>query len=261
MNTTLPCPEGQHACAPDDLAVLADVLRVICRRRRLRREDAEDYMQSVHLRLISSDYALFRRFDGRSSLRTYLTVSLDRMLLDWRVERDGKWRPSQRARAMGARGVEFERLVYRDRLGPGEAARLLQITQGLDENAVAYLAPLLQRPPARVFVTADDVDRYVHGGFEDPLERRELRAADRARHRAVALALSRLDERERAMVRARFGSDDSLAAFSQRHQLPAKITYRRFERVMGRLRRDARAAVAAPSQSGDATSPESAPAA
>ena len=67
----------------DGLATLAQVLRQIARRHRLTREDTEDFLQTAHLKLIERDYEVFRRFKGRSSLRTYLLVVCTRLLLDW----------------------------------------------------------------------------------------------------------------------------------------------------------------------------------
>ena len=68
---------------PEQLAVLDSVIRQAARAGRLQPQDAEDFSQSVHLRLIERQYDVFDRFDGRSSLRTYLTVVVRRLLLDW----------------------------------------------------------------------------------------------------------------------------------------------------------------------------------
>ena len=51
---------------------------------------------------------------GRGSLNTYLRVVIERLVLDMRVTNWGKWRPSARARRLGAEAVLFEQLTVRD---------------------------------------------------------------------------------------------------------------------------------------------------
>jgi len=67
---------------PEQLATLDSVIRQVARAGRLQPHDADDFSQSVHVRLIERQYDVFDRFDGRSSLRTYLTVVVRRLLLD-----------------------------------------------------------------------------------------------------------------------------------------------------------------------------------
>jgi DNA-directed RNA polymerase specialized sigma24 family protein len=88
MTEPTPSPSAQ------DLALLDQVIRRVTRARRLPREDAEDFAQSVHVRLVERDYYVFTQFAGRSSLRTYLTIVVHRMLLDWQNHMYGKWQPS-----------------------------------------------------------------------------------------------------------------------------------------------------------------------
>jgi len=46
--------------------------------------------------------ALLAKFEGRSSLRTFLTVVIQRLFLDHRISAWGKWRPSAEARRGGS---------------------------------------------------------------------------------------------------------------------------------------------------------------
>jgi len=82
----------------EPLRTISQVIRQVCRTSRLRPEDQEDFAQSVHVRLLERNYDVIRRFAARSSLRTYLTVVVRRMLLDWRNANQGKWRPSAAAK-------------------------------------------------------------------------------------------------------------------------------------------------------------------
>jgi len=86
--------------SPEDLTLLSEVLRDVSRRR-LSPDEAQDFVQSAHLKLLERQYDVFGRFTGGSSLRTYLTVVVIRLLLDWRNSTYGKWRPSAAAVRLG----------------------------------------------------------------------------------------------------------------------------------------------------------------
>src|SRR5262245_15391764 len=103
-------------------------VRVVARRYGLSAEDAEDLASDVRVRLIDDDYAALRRFDGRSSLRTYLVTIVHRLLLDDRRRRWGRWRPSAEALHGGPAAVRIEELLYRDGLGLEEAIETVRST-------------------------------------------------------------------------------------------------------------------------------------
>src|ERR1700730_10697811 len=96
------------------LGTVDSIVLALARRRGLSADDAADLASMVRLRMMVDDYAILRKFQGRSGLRTYLTVVIDRLFLDERVARWGKWRPSRQARREGPPAVLFERLVMRD---------------------------------------------------------------------------------------------------------------------------------------------------
>ncbi|MGH8186413.1 MAG: hypothetical protein ACREUC_07605, partial [Steroidobacteraceae bacterium] len=96
------------------------------------------------LKLIEHDYAVLRRFEGASSLRTYLTVVLHRVLLDQRNREWGRWRPSAAAYRNGPLAVRLERLVTRDGLTPAEA--IAAVGPDVDPaNCAAWLQGLPSR--------------------------------------------------------------------------------------------------------------------
>ena len=80
------------------LDVIERVISFVCVRHHLPGSDADDFGSHVKLRLIESDYAILKKFEGRSSLRTYLTVVIQRLFLDYRISAWGKWRPSAEAK-------------------------------------------------------------------------------------------------------------------------------------------------------------------
>ena len=60
------------------------LVRSVARRRRLSADDAEELRSLVLLKLVENDFAVGRKFEGRSSLATYLTKVIWRVWLDRR---------------------------------------------------------------------------------------------------------------------------------------------------------------------------------
>ena len=131
------------------LDVIDNVVRYVCRRYRLPTADAEDFAGTVRLKLIESDYAVLRKFQHRSSLRTFLVAVVHRMYADYRNHTWGKWRPSAEAKRMGALAVQLERLVTRDGLTFDQAAETLRTNHHVDSSR-ADLEEIWRRLPNRV---------------------------------------------------------------------------------------------------------------
>ena len=128
-----------HDTGPEQrfLAHLEQVERIIAfvaRRRRLDAGEVDEFASVVRLKLIENDYEVLRRFEGRSSLKTYLTVVIQRFYLDYRVSTWGKWRPSAGARRLGPTAVLLERLTARDGMSFPEAVQAARTNHGVPEN-------------------------------------------------------------------------------------------------------------------------------
>ena len=122
----------QTVPSPEELELLSQVVRDVARGRRLSREDAQDFAQSVHLRCLERNYDIFMKFQGRSSLKTYLTIVVRRILLDWRNSqyrevaavrrRSGIGGPRDSPRAIGRPRWSHHERGGRDPLGPRRRA-------------------------------------------------------------------------------------------------------------------------------------------
>lgn len=66
-----------------ELEFSTEVAKSICSQRRLSREDADDFRSYVMSKLSENDYAWLRRFEGRSTLETYIVVVVHRLYLDY----------------------------------------------------------------------------------------------------------------------------------------------------------------------------------
>src|SRR6266478_438191 len=132
-----------------ELALIERVVAWVCARRCLRGADGEDFSSTVKLRLIENDYEILGRFEGRSSLKTYLTAVVNRLYLDYQTQRFGKWRPSAEARRLGAVALRLEALLYRDGLTFEEARGVLQTDFQVAESREA-LHELSLKLPRRI---------------------------------------------------------------------------------------------------------------
>jgi DNA-directed RNA polymerase specialized sigma24 family protein len=70
-----------------ELALIERVSAWVCARHCLRGADAEDFASTVKLRFIENDYEILGRFEGRSSLKTYVAVVINRLYLDYQTKR------------------------------------------------------------------------------------------------------------------------------------------------------------------------------
>src|SRR5258708_2416755 len=110
----------------DRLTEIQDLTRRVAQRHHLGRDEREDFSSFVLLRMLEGDCAILRKFRGTSSLRTYLTVVVHRLLLDFRVQERGKWRPSMASRRQGTLGCQLDLLMNRDGLELEQALAIVQ---------------------------------------------------------------------------------------------------------------------------------------
>lgn len=227
-----------------NLGLIDRVIATVCRRARVFGADAEDFASTVRIALIEDDYAILRKYAGRSSFAAYLAIVVQHLLLDQRTHAFGRWRPSREAERLGEAGVLLERLLHRDRRSLDEA---LPIVQHVDaamtrERAVAMAERFPERTARPRAVELDDDAPVAAPDAADirvvDADRRRLSAET---SRAIRDALAALPTEDAMILRFRFGSGMSIADISRMLRLPQRPLYRRLESLIERLR----AAVAA----------------
>jgi RNA polymerase sigma factor (sigma-70 family) len=206
----------------------------IARRNGLPAGERDDFASLVKLKLIENDYEILRRFEGRSSLRTYLVVVVQRLFLDERTRRWGKWRPSARARRLGPAAVRLETLVVRDGKSPAQAFA----ESGVVPAELKAFAESLERRSPRVFVGEEALAGAAADG-EPPGERLERREAEPELRRAAALlrrAIGELAPADRLLLRLRFEDGFSIVEIARLRREEARPLYRRIEKLLKKLR-------------------------
>ncbi|HET8773303.1 MAG TPA: sigma-70 family RNA polymerase sigma factor [Thermoanaerobaculia bacterium] len=221
------------------LALIERVTATVCRRGRLLGADAEDFASSVKVALMEDDYAILRKYGGRSSFEAYLAVVVQNLLTDQRTHALGRWRPSREAERLGEAGVLLETLLDRDRRPLQEALPIVQrLDPTLTAERAAAMAERFPRHAARP--RAVELDESLPVAAPDAADVRVVDADRRKRSdatsHAIRHALAALPDEDAMILRFRFGSGMSIADISRMLRLPQRPLYRRLEALIARLR-------------------------
>lgn len=224
------------------LEFIRRVVRHVAGRRMLSPQDRDDFEAEVHLKLIGDDYAVLRRFEGRSSLTTYLVTVIQRVFLDFQIRRWGKWRPSAAARELGPLAVELERLMQHEGRVFEEACSILTSASGglpVDRARLAALYARLPRRPARRIDGPEGLEEAPapNGRADEDLIERESSETARRAQAFLGEALDLLTPEDRLLVRLTFLEGLTIAAIAVAMGDKQRPLYRNMQRCLGILRR------------------------
>lgn len=223
----------------DALPIIDRVVAGLGRRHRLSSDEREELLGFVRLRLIEDDYAVLRRFEGRSRLATYLRTVITRLFLDERVKAWGRWRPSAQAVRLGATAVALERLLQRQHLSLDQAIETMRAADPqIDGSDLRALASRLPSRVGRHFVD-DDVLAHMPAPGPTPDVLVEHGAAGRLRAQvseALRGVTATLSPRARRLLRLRFVQGRSIADASRSLGCEQKPLYRELDRALAHLR-------------------------
>ena len=224
----------------ESLPVVDGVVRALGRQYRLSRDEQDEFAGAVRLRLLEDDYGVLRRFEGRSSLRTYLRTVVTRLFLDARVKAWGRWRPSAEAIRLGPVAVALERLLERQHL-PLDAAieALVAREPSLDADVVRDLAGALPRRATRRVVPESELETMPAptAGADQLLEEFEANVLGARALEALHVAIAALPARERLLLRLQYEQGSTVADIARVLNEPQKPLYRQLERLREGLRR------------------------
>lgn len=224
----------------DHLGLVEQVVGFVASRQRLTADEAEELSSSIRMKLLENDYDVLRRFEGRSSFKTYLTAVVSRVALDARIARWGKWRPSAQARRFGAVGVLLDQLLTRDGFSTDEAVEELR-ARGvtLPNDQLRSMAAQLPGRIKKRLVGEDALsslpaspDTHLDGATG--CSETEMEALESA----LAGCLDELPDEDRLILKWRFQQELTVARIAQLLQVEQKSLYRRIEQLLRRLRSD-----------------------
>jgi RNA polymerase sigma factor for flagellar operon FliA len=223
----------------DHLDLIDQIVRTTGRRRHLSAIEQEDFGSFVKLRLVDDDYAVLRKFQNRSSLWTYLAAVIERMSLDFCVEKWGRWRPSAVAERLGPAAVVLERLVTRDAHPLEEAIEIVRTNHAVGLTH-AELRAMWDQLPVRARTTevgeeaaaavssTDSSDATV----EDTARQRDIERLERA----LRSAFEQITAQDRVMIALRFDEDLPVASIAKLLKSSVPTVHRRLDRSIRQLR-------------------------
>ena len=221
-----------------NVAWIKSLVTQVARSRRLPRQDEQELLSIVWTHLANDEYRVLRRYRGAGSLKTYLRVVIERLVLDMRTATWGKWRPSARARRLGADAVLFEQLILRDGHSADHAEDVLRHATGASVPAeftrtVNRLGPCGRRR----FVALDLATQAASPS--DPFA--EAMDGQRARRgaavgRQLARALDTLPVQDQLLVRLRHDQGLKVSEIATMLGLDQKQLYRRIDAIHASLR-------------------------
>jgi len=210
------------------------------RRHHFSREETEDFVSIVRLKLLEEKYRIIRQFEGKSTFRTYLTIVIQRQMLDHQNHLWGKWRPSEEAKRLGPAAVRLEMLTVREELTFDEACERLLTNEHveLSREQLLEIAKRLpnRKPPRRMQDEGELDDRATEE--ESPDER--VLGQERLERLTTILklvdkALSSLAPEDRLIATMR--SEFQISQIAKSLRLEQKPLYRRIEKILLTLRK------------------------
>jgi RNA polymerase sigma factor for flagellar operon FliA len=202
---------------------------------------ADEFEGEVMVWLVEDDCAVLRAYEGRSSFRTFISIVVQRMALDFRVHEWGKWHASAEAKRLGALAIDLEVLLHRDGRTLEEAVPFLRAKH--EDVSLASLqalaARLPERAPRRRKIALDDAEFTPARppDVDEPMLADERRRASQELSRLIAPIMDRLAEDDRVILQLKFGGM-SVAQIARAFALDQKLTYRRVEKNLRELKRE-----------------------
>jgi RNA polymerase sigma factor (sigma-70 family) len=239
---TLLTPPGD-ALTPEQLflghlKLVEEIIRHGCRRSRFSPQDAEELHGTVMVKLIEEDYAVFRLFEGRSEIKTYLTIVINRLLLDFQNHIWQKWRQSAEAGRLGPIAEQLEKLIVRDGFAFGEACRILW-DKGVEMSEAELDEIRAKLPPrfTRRFVAEETLAAMAarEPRPDELLEQKERRLFALRVLRVVHREIEALPAEDRLLVRMRL--DFKVADIARLRRTDQKGLYRRLTKIYEDLRK------------------------
>jgi RNA polymerase sigma factor for flagellar operon FliA len=223
----------------EQLPTIERVIGWVCAKRGLRGADAEDFASIAKMRLIENDYDVLGKWQGRSTIKTYVTTCINRFYLDFQVQRFGKWRPSAEAKRLGPVALRLEQLMYRDGLSFDEACEVLLSDPNIKLSRDDLHAIRLKLPQRRT--RRGDLHEYEPvrpEGASEAVERAERQALADRTFRLIRCTLSRLPAFDRVFLRLHFQTGLKIADCARALGVEGKGLYPKRDDILKRLRKD-----------------------
>ncbi len=225
-----------------NLPLINKMVAQICRRYHFQKEECEQFLSEVEDKIMADDYAVLRKFEGKCSLKGYLTVVISRLMLDFQNRLWGKWRPSEMAKKLGPVAVHLERLLHRDGYSFDEAVEILRTNHKVEMtwqqlNAIAVQLPHRAPHPKDGEEVPEDIpssdatpDRRVSQQENKVLLSRALEV--------LLKTLKTLSSEDQVILRMLYWDRFTVKQISDRLKLEQKPLYKHVDKLKAHLRRE-----------------------
>lgn len=225
-----------------ELDTINRAIRFACFRAGLGVDDAEDFASYVRVKLIEDDYAVIRKYQERSTFAAFVSIVIQRLLLDYRISQWGKWHASTRAQRLGDVGVTLEMMLHRDgrtidEVFPALKRRWPSLTRAEVDRLAEQLPPRARRPrPVSLELASGALrsraDAVIAAAFAS-----DRHALSRRIAAIVRSTIRNFADDDRLVCRLRFEGGMSVAAISRTLGIEQKPIYRRLQRCLLVLRK------------------------
>jgi RNA polymerase sigma factor for flagellar operon FliA len=223
------------------LPLIKKVVAHTCRRCRLKKEDAEELLSEVVNKIMADDYAVLRKFEGKSPLKGYLATVVKNQMRDFQNRLWGKWRHSEMAKRLGPVAMHLEKLV-RDGYTFNETVQILRTNHKV-EMSWQELNEIAARLPPRTprHMEGEEVleslpssgNRPDAGIVEEEKSALRVRALE-----ALQKALKSVPAEDQVILKMQQWNHFTVAQISRVLKLEQKPLYRRIEKTLEHLKRE-----------------------
>jgi RNA polymerase sigma factor for flagellar operon FliA len=223
------------------LSFIEQVATYACRQKGFSREATQDFVSKVKEKLWDNDYAVIRKFQGKSSFKTYLTVVINHLFQDHLNHLWGKWRSSAEAKRLGPLAIQLEKLMSRDGLSFHEACETLWTNHHVKatrQELEAIAKKLPDRPPTP---PGGNEESLKDQPSPEPKPDERIEAQQRAARRLEVLgilsdALMQLPEEDVVLVK--MSCEHKVADIARILKIAQKPLYPRLDKILNALRRE-----------------------
>lgn len=221
--------------------VVQEVLAFVCRR--CRKDEAEDFGSVVWIKLAQDDCAVLRQFGQQSTLKSYLSMVINNLFIDYRRRQWGVWRPCAEAHRLGKTAEQLDLYLHREGLCVDEAIERLRTNHRVAESPEelrALAARLPVRQPRRRWVNQVVPEGKLSAEelVEGPALVGERYERASALRRALREAVRSLAPEDALALRFRYMQGFTVAKVAEILGVPAKPLYERIHKLRAGLRED-----------------------
>lgn len=203
------------------------------------REETEDFVSSVKLRLLDNDYAIIRKFKRESNFRTFLTTVISHQMQDYRNSLWGKWRPPEEVKRLGPVAVRLFILLGRDSYSFDQACEILRTNEKVALSKAELAELEAQLPPFNPPRRTEDEEELENWPDKGKTPERKALGDEAAQRKKLVLemlrkVLSTLPAEDRLIADLR--SKMQVAQIAKALHLDQKPLYRRIDKIFKKVR-------------------------